>query len=201
MKETKRFFGILAVVILFSLAGCGGGDMAPDMESLSEGIQNLQNDLQNDFNDPDVETVDTDDLKAMMPSSAAGIPQTDITTNSAGAFGFKVATSVAEYREGNKNIEITITDAGTMKAAVKAANQWMDADFEETSSNGYKRTGTFFGYRGMEEYESGSYGSRAELSILVADRFVVHGKGRNVTMDQVKGAVKDVKLGKLERKG
>lgn len=199
---TTRTLGALCVSLIFlTVSACGGGDMQSDMESLTEGIQNLQTDLQNDFNDPDVETVDTDDLKSMMPSSAAGMPQTDIKTNSTGAFGFKVATSTAVYEEGNKEIEITITDAGTMKAAVKAANQWMDSDFEETTSSGYKRTGSFFGYRGMEEYESSSYGSRAELSIMVADRFVVHGTGRNVTMDEVKDAVKDVKLGKLKRKG
>ena len=88
-----------------------------------------------------------------------------------------------------------------MKAAVRAANKWMDNDFEETTSTGYSRTGEFFGYRGIEEFNSGPYGTSTELSIFVGDRFVVNGKGTNVDMDDLKGAVKDIKLGRLERRG
>lgn len=199
----KRFSGVGVVLIVLGMAGCNGcGDGMPaDAESFASQMQDLQEDMKENFNDSSVETVDTEDLQAMMPSSAAGMKRTDFKNNSTGAFGFKVATSTSEYEEGNRNVTITITDAGTMKAAVKAANTWMDNDFEETTSNGYSRTGEFFGYRGMEKYESGSYGSKAELSIFVADRFVVHATGRNVSMDDVKDAVEDVKLNKLKRQG
>ncbi|NND71124.1 MAG: hypothetical protein HKN43_06065 [Rhodothermales bacterium] len=186
----------LSICILSS--GCSGcSDSVPGVDDAQSYAQQLQEDI----NDPEVEALETEELEDLMPGSVAGMTQTDYQSNKTGAFGFKMSTTTAEYEEGNKSIVISITDAGSMKAAVRAANQWMDKDFEETTSSGYSRTGDFFGYRGMEKFNSGPYGTSAELSIFVADRFVVNGKGRNVTMDDVKGAVKDVKLRKLDRKG
>lgn len=144
------------------------------------------------------EPVDFRALKDLLPEDLPGMKRTSAEGEKAGAMGFVASNAEGRYQaEGGGNITVKITDVGAMTGiGALAAFAWATAEIDRETENGYERTTTQKGYKGYEKYDRSS--KSGEVSLLVANRFVVGIDGYDISMDQLKAALDRIDLGKLE---
>ena len=144
-----------------------------------------------------VDPIDFRKLKELMPEKIGGMSRTEATGEKSGAMGFTVSTAHAKYKgEGDENIDIEIVDTGGIAGvSTMALAGWSMAEIDKETTTGYEKTTKIEGYKAFEKYDND--GKSGELNVLVADRFVVNVQGDHVTVDQLKGALKDLDLAKL----
>lgn len=74
---------------------------------------------------------------------------------------------------------------------------WSMAEVDKETKSGYEKTTRINGMKAYEKYDND--GKDGEINVIVADRFVVNVKGRNVTMDQIRNTLDDLNLDRLAR--
>jgi hypothetical protein len=144
-----------------------------------------------------VETVNYQELKALLPESLPGMKRTDATGEKSSAMGMQISNAEGRYSSDDGNsATIKITDIGSMTGlAGMTAYAWAKVDVDRESDTGYEKTTTFNGYKAHEKYDKQN--KSGEISVLVGDRFVVEVDGRGVDMDAIKSNLGKVDLGKL----
>jgi uncharacterized lipoprotein NlpE involved in copper resistance len=205
----KRFLVTLSVA-LFIIFGCGenkqnpenqtnkseSGDNKGDLENFAENMKNLSE----SFNEgKKVNPVDFRDLKSLLPEQIGTLKRTNASGEKSSAMGINISKADADYREeqGNKNIDIEITDLGSVTGlSAFAAYGWYMAEIDKETDEGYEKTFTYKGNKGYEKYNN-KY-QNGDISVLVAKRFVVEINGDNVSMDEMKAALDMIDIGKLE---
>lgn len=145
-----------------------------------------------------VETVDFRALKELLPASLSGMKRTEATGEKTAAMGMQISAAHANYSNGEgAHATVTITDIGSMTGlAGMAAYAWSATEIDRETETGYEKTTRYDGHKAIEKYDRSS--KSGEISVLVADRFVVAAEGNGVDIDALKGAVGAVNLGKLE---
>lgn len=146
-----------------------------------------------------VEPVDFRELKALYPESINGMKRTNSSGEKTAAFNMNISHAEADYNseDGSKSFDINITDMGNMSGLTQmAAYGWAMGEFDRETDSGYEKTTNFSGYKAYEEYNNeGKYG---KLQVLVASRFIVEASGNNISMDELKSALGQIDLSKLE---
>ena len=170
----------------------GGDEDAP--KNLQDAVARMEKAMKAQIG-PGVEPVDFRTLKDLLPESAGGLKRAKASGQKTGVGGMKVSTAEGRYEgEGGARLELKLVDMGSMKGfAAMAAASWAAVEIDQESDDGYEKTTQFAGYRAYEKVR----GERAELKLIVADRFLVEANGRNVKMDSVKAVVEAMALGKL----
>ena len=139
-------------------------------------------------------------LKALLPEKAAGLERRKASGEKAGAMGVKLSHANARYGEGDKRLELKITDTGGMQGVMKmAAVAWATTEFERETDHGFERTVTIAGHRAMEKWDDRK--QRSEIQLIVKGRFHVEAKGRGLPFEDVKDAVEDLDLDELVELG
>ena len=83
-------------------------------------------------------------------------------------------------------MDIEITDSALNQMIFAPFAMFMASGYEERSDDGYKQAGTIAGSPGFESWEKDA--NRGEVTVIVANRFVVQVTGRRVSgIDQSKG--------------
>ncbi|MCB9646269.1 MAG: hypothetical protein H6730_06680 [Deltaproteobacteria bacterium] len=142
-----------------------------------------------------VEPVDFRKLKERMPESVEGLKRTKAEGQKTNAVGMKVSMADARYEgEGGARLDLKVVDMGSMRGfAAMAATGWAAVEIDKETDDGYEKTTTFEGNRAMEKVT----GDRAELKVIVANRFMVEATADKVKMDTVKAVVKGLDLATL----
>lgn len=145
-----------------------------------------------------VETVDYQELKAMLPESLSGLNRTAATGEKTAAMGMQISMAEGRYsNDQGRSITMKITDIGSMSGlAGMATYAWAATEFDRETATGYEKTTKFNGHKAQEKYDRQS--KSGELSVLVGSRFVVEADGNGVEMDALKDALGKVDLGKLD---
>lgn len=143
------------------------------------------------------EPVNFRELKDLLPSSVAGMDQSNAEGQTTGAMGMNVSQAGADYENENKRIHLTIIDAGGMSGALMGMAAWSMTTVDRETSDGYERTGTLSGHKSFESYTNSS--QNGQVNVLVASRFIVTAEGSGVSMNELKQAVEKVNLNKLEK--
>lgn len=208
----KRVYSILmmSTVMLVLFAACGG---EASKEGKSEELANEGQDTQTDLsqpknlqdafeqigkamgNDPKVEVTDFRKLKETLPQELSGLKRTNASGERSGALGIKISKAEGQYeREDGEYgyLKLTVTDLGTMKNAAMFGQAWLMTDFDRESDQGYERTMKYKGYPGYEKFDTSGNYSRGEMSVIVADRFLIKAESGNLDMDKTKSAVDKV---------
>ncbi|MDR3479428.1 MAG: Yip1 family protein [Burkholderiaceae bacterium] len=143
-----------------------------------------------------VEPVDQNLLKAMLPDSIADLKRTRLEAEKAGMGNIKVSKADAGYAgDQGRSVDVTITDAGgTPMFGGLAA--WAMIEQERDSDDSYEKTGKVNGRPTHEKFNKKSHDG--EYSVVVAGRFIVEARGRQVDMDTLKQVVAAVGPDKLE---
>ena len=112
------------------------------------------------------------------------------------SMGITMSRAHAEYEKGESSMELEIIDSSFNQLVLTPLSMYLASGFNERSSDGYKKSSPLGGHPGFESWENDA--KRGEVTVLVGNRFIVHGTGRNVNnTDAVKSLVQAVDLGRL----
>lgn len=144
-----------------------------------------------------VEALKPDALKAFLPATMGGLPQTSYEANRQAPIGIQISTAKATYRDaqGGPELNLKITDTGGAKGIMAMAG-FAGMDQEKQSSSGYEKT---FHQDGRLIQEKWNNSGSGEYSVVLGDRFVVEVNGSGVAnIDALKAALASVNLAGLE---
>ncbi|MDZ7934632.1 MAG: hypothetical protein U5M51_06655 [Emticicia sp.] len=130
-------------------------------------VDKIKEEAENMSNEEPKEVVDAKLLKELLPEEAAGL-----------------ARKSAESEK-----------VGAIAGALMGMAAWSMIDMDKETENGYEKTTTYKGNKAYEKYNSKN--RDGEMAVIVAKRFVVTVKGRDVEMDKIKETFDDIDLGKL----
>jgi hypothetical protein len=141
-----------------------------------------------------VEPVQIEALKPFVPEKFAGLPRADLRTERSGVAGLMTAKAEGEYREGDRVVQLEVTDTGGAAGLLGMA-AWLGVQGEKEDSNRREVTRRE-GSRVVHE-EVDKRGGRNQYSVVLADRFVVSAEG-DVDIATLKSAVNGLDLAKIE---
>ncbi|HXQ46316.1 MAG TPA: Yip1 family protein [Caulobacteraceae bacterium] len=145
-----------------------------------------------------VQAVPADTLKAMLPSSIAGLPRTDLSVTSGSAGSLSGSNAEGTYSAGDRRITLAITDTAAMGALASLASAFNVQSDHETAT-GYDRVTNVNGRMTEEQFDNQS--KSGKYSVFVGNRFVVDAEGSGIGIDDLKGAVAAVDLSRLQSLG
>ncbi|HEX4858124.1 MAG TPA: hypothetical protein VFV17_03825, partial [Usitatibacteraceae bacterium] len=142
-----------------------------------------------------VDPVDIEQLKPLVPETFAGLPKKSSKAEKAGALGIMVSKAEARYGdEAGKRVDLEITDAGGAGGMMAFAG-WAMVQGEREDESGREKTGKVDGRLTHEKMRKDG---RNEFSVVIAERFVVTAKGKDVDLNALKSAVAGLDLKKLD---
>jgi hypothetical protein len=146
---------------------------------------------------PKVEPVNFRDLKALLPEALPGYKRTSATGEKAGAMGVVMSQASGEYNsDGGAHIGVKLLDAGNLAGPLALGLAgWASAEIDRETETGYEKTTVIGGNKAFEKYDNRS--KHGEVNVIVANRFIVEVKGRDVKIDDLKAAVGKLDLAKL----
>ena len=142
--------------------------------------------------------VDFRELKALLPEDIAGLRRTNAQGKKTSAFGAEVAEARGEYGEaGGAHMNVKITDLAAMGPfGALAGMTWTVAEVESEGDDGYEKTTTYAGFKGLEKYTQASKSGSAK--VVVGNRFIVEIDGRGVEPASLKAAAESLNLQALD---
>lgn len=143
-----------------------------------------------------VDPVAIDQLKAFVPESFAGLPRTASSAEKTGIAGLMVSKAEARYGDGaGKSVTLDVSDTGGVSGLMGLAS-WVGIEGERDDDSGSEKTEKVNGR--IVHQRTSKTGGTNEFGIVLGDRFVVSAKGNGVGVSELKAAVADLDLGKLE---
>jgi hypothetical protein len=109
---------------------------------------------------------------------------------------FKISKAGARYEKGDSSIKLDITDSSFNQLLLAPLSMFMAMGFEEKSDDGFTKAVKIAGLPGFEKWQNA--GKDGEVTVVVANRFIVQADGNNVeNLDVVRKVVTAVDLNKL----
>lgn len=134
-------------------------------------------------------------LQGLLPASLpGGFARTEMSTGSYGAMG-GVANATARYENGERSIELSVTDLGAAGAFASMAGAF-GAQSTREDANGYERMQTVNGRMVVEELDRSA--GRAKYGVVARQRVMIQADGVNVGVDEVRAAVNAVGVERAE---
>jgi hypothetical protein len=134
-----------------------------------------------------VEALPTDQIKAYLPETLAGLPRTSVSAQRNNAMGIQVSEAEADYSDGaGRNLELEITDTGGAQGFVALA-AWANVEQEREWQGGYERDYRADGRMIHERWDATN--STGEYGVIVGKRFSVKVSGSAASMDELKSAL------------
>jgi hypothetical protein len=135
------------------------------------------------------------DLKAMLPDAIGDLKRTSFESNGGQAMGISASSAKATYSNGERNLDLSITDTGGLAGLAMMAgwaNMTMDKETDAKIEKVYKEGGRTV----HEEYQKD--GSHGEATVILANGVIVEAEGRHVDIEALKKVLAGVDLGKIE---
>ncbi|MEZ5041702.1 MAG: hypothetical protein R2828_17540 [Saprospiraceae bacterium] len=171
-------------------AQAASNDLTAAMNQAQEAIKQAAN-LQ------EGEPLNFRDLQAFLPEKLDGLERTNKSGQTNGAMGFKISQAEGTYQTSDgKKITISIFDTGGLQMGLMSMAAWANLEMDKEDEKGYERTSTFNGFKAIEKYTKRS--NNSELSLLVNNRFIVKGEGRDVPMTDLKAVMEDISLDRMK---
>ena len=145
-----------------------------------------------------VDPVQLDALKPLLPDSVAGLPRTATSSDRSGIAGLMAAKVGGEYGDNSgKSLRLEIVDTGGAAGLTALAGWAALGSVSEKENDSRIERMRKEGNRMVHE-EISKTGGTNSYTVILADRFIVSGKGNGVDIDAVKKAVASLDLGKIE---
>jgi len=208
MNTYARFLILLALPFALLFSACAGQTEEEKAEQEIQEAANKMEEAANDLADAltnrdgegkNKEVVDWRKLRDLLPSKIDGIARTDESGETAGAMGFNISQTEGIYEKGDRRIELQIVDTGGLSGLISTSAAWASVTIDKEDRYGFERTTEIDGYKAFEKYDKGS--DSAEISVLVGSRFIVTLNGKGVNIKELRNALDDIGLKKLERLG
>ena len=193
--KTMIFSAGLALALTVPVFAQNPGLTKEQMEQMQKALGAIAGIAQQGGSKP---LVDFREMKALLPKELPGGMKGELKGQKSSAMGMTIAEAEGRYRKegSDSSISIKMTDIsgmGAMGAMAHAA--WANAEIDNESDDGYEKTSTIGGFKGLEKYNTKT--KDGEVQIFVDNRFVVELRGNNTPMEQIKAALGTVDLKKL----
>jgi len=144
-----------------------------------------------------VDPVNFRELKALLPEALPGFKRTEAKGEKAGAMGVVISQANADYDgEAGAHLDVKVGDVGNLAGPLALGMAgWASVEIDRETATGYEKSTVLGGNKAFEKYDTRS--KRGEVKILVGNRFIVEVRGRNVSVDEMKGAAGKLDLAKL----
>jgi hypothetical protein len=144
-----------------------------------------------------VEPVQLEALKPFLPETFAGMPRTSQRADRSGVAGLMAAKVEAEYSDGNKRVDLEVTDTGGA-AGLMGLAAWAAVGASSESENDQRIERMRRDGNRLYREEVSKRGGTNNYSVILADRFVVSVEGQGVDINTLKSAVASIDLKKIE---
>ena len=194
MKPFQLLYCVAVSAIVFY--GCKSekksqDDLTAAGRNLEQGMKQLEESMKG-TNENASGVVDFRVLKEALPDKLAGLPRTSHTGQKSSFGTIQVSTAQADYSEGDKRLDVTITDTGGFGMAMAGLAAWSSVDIDSESDTGYERTTMINGHKAFEKFNRNSnYG---EVSMIYEKRFIVALNGTNIPMDDIRDAAEKIEI-------
>jgi hypothetical protein len=186
--------------------GCGGAapstegpktpapQASPTPQNAAQAAQQMAEGLKQVAQNQNVTPVDFEKLIALMPEPSGWTRSKPDGKQI--SMGVSMSQAEAEYTKGDSSINLEIVDSSLNQMILAPMSMMLMSTYSERTSTGYKKAAALGGSPGFESWDSES--KEAEVTVVVANRFIVTAKGRNVdNVDAVRPLVQAIDLGKL----
>ncbi|CAN5823871.1 hypothetical protein BH11PSE8_BH11PSE8_30220 [soil metagenome] len=135
------------------------------------------------------------DLKALLPQALAGMKRQSFEAQTTAAMGIGGSSARATYGEGERNVNLSLTDLGGLgglAALAGWANVTVDKETDGTIEKVYKS-----GNRTVhEEYRKD--GSHGEYTVILANGVLIEAQGSHADIGTLRQAVEGIDLARIE---
>lgn len=132
-------------------------------------------------------------LRPFLPETLAGLARESIEAQSSQAMGFGGSQARAVYRQGERRLELQVSDmGGGLMAMAGWANVTLDRETDGKVEKVFKQ-----GQRTVRE-QYAKDGSRGEYMLILGNGLLVEGKGNQMDIAAVRAAVSALDLGRIE---
>ena len=170
-------------------------------ENMQEGMEAANKRIEERKAKGDTLAMPYKDLQAYLPSISGYTADGGPTGSSTNMMGFSLSTCEQNYKSGDSNIKVKITDYNAGYSAFIGVTAMMKAGFSSEDDN--QRTGPVkLGMDGVAAYETiYKKDKRGNLLLAIADRFYVEIEGNNIeNTDKLQDIAKEMKLSDLAAK-
>jgi hypothetical protein len=110
--------------------------------------------------------------------------------------GVPMSRASARYEQGEAIVDVEVLDSAFNELVLAPISAYLTAGFAERMTHGYRQAAAVNGQPGFEEWNGTT--RRAQVTVLVADRFIVNATGRNVdNADAPRAIVQNLSLAQL----
>ena len=174
-------------------AESGGGsvqEMAKGMEQFAKSMEQLQKGADGKSYEP----VSFKSLQEVLPAIDGW--EKGETEGETMSSPVKFSQATTSYSKGDARIEVKVVDTAMSQLLTMPYQMFLLANYSKESSKGYEKATKIGGYPGWEKWDSEA--KRAELGVLVGQRFLVTADGNDVeSAKAVQDVVSKMDLGKL----
>ena len=135
------------------------------------------------------------DLKAILPEAVGDMRRNSIEASSGEALGIGGSTAKAGYVNGDRRVQLTITDSGGL-AGLAAMAGWANLTMDKETDGKIEKIYKDGGRSLHEEYRKD--GSHGAFTVILANGVIVEAEGDRVDIDSLKKVVAGLDLGKIE---
>lgn len=200
----RRFAYACSMALLVAPLACGGDSSedtaqnaaqsaADAMRQAADAMQDAATNLSSNASTEEGEPWTAQEMQDALPESLAGLERTSSERSSTGAAGITMAQAQATYEGEGRTLEVQMMSGGGIMAGPAMA--FTMVEFDRADDNGYERTITYDGMKGMQEWEENGDDRHAVMMILVHSSLMVRLEADGMTMDEVEDAFDDLDLG------
>ncbi len=180
MKTLKLFF-VAPVFLMLVIIGCKDSSGRRRDTQVTPGLEQRRRDV-----------VDFQILKDALPETLIGLKRTSHMGQKSSFSNMEVSNAQAQYSEGDKRINVTITDTGGVGMAMAGLAAWAEMDMRNETADGFERTTTLFGHKAFEKYNRKT--EDAEIAVIYDKRFVITLNGHRLTLDELRNALPAIEI-------
>ena len=200
MKPVRNF--VLVALVGFFTWNCSGASeeekAKEEPKNGLEAIQKMAAEAEKMSKEGPKETVDPKLLKALLPADADGLKRKEASSEKNAMMGFGISTASAKYaNDAGEQIDVEIIDVAGTGVALMGLAAWSMASIDKETEDGYEKTTEYKDHKAFEQYNTKS--KNGEISVLVANRYIVQVKGDNVGIDKIKSVLNAIDLDALSK--
>jgi len=141
------------------------------------------------------EALPPDTLKTFLPETLGGLARRSVEAQRNSAVGLQVSTAEANYGDAERQLELEVVDTGGA-AGFMAFAGWAQIEGSKEEGTRTERTGREGGRIVHEEWDSADHDG--EYIVILGNRFVVKVEGKAGSLAELKSALGEVDLARLE---
>ena len=170
-------------------AGSGEADVAKGMQEFAKAMEKMQQSPDGKAYEP----VSFKELQGFFPDVSGW--EKEKPTGESMTAPVKFSQAETAYTQGDARIEVKIVDTAMSKMLTLPYQMFLMAGYQKETDTGYEKAAKVGGNPGWEKWDSEA--KRAELGVIVGQRFLVTADGSGTDVKTVQGVIGKMDLGKL----